>query len=136
MIVLDTSAVSALMTREPRVMSTLAQHSPDQLVLCAPVAAEIRFGLETLDPASRRRRMLAREYQRLRDALKWCDWTEDAARIFGEQKARLQRSGLLVGDMDLVIGSIALALPAAVATLNIRHFARLDGLECHDWTPH
>ncbi|MEZ4268282.1 MAG: type II toxin-antitoxin system VapC family toxin [Myxococcota bacterium] len=135
MIVLDTSAVSAVMTRDPRAMSALAQHPPDQLVLCAPVAAEIRFGLERLEPASRRRRLLAREYQRLRDALEWCDWTEEAARIFGEQKARLQRNGQLIGDMDLVIGSIALALPAAVATFNIRHFARLDGLECHDWTP-
>lgn len=91
------------------------------------------FGLARLQPESTRRRLLAREYGRLRALLEWADWTEGAAQIFGQQKARLQQRGQMISDMDVAIGSIALALDAAVATLNVRHFVRLDGLEVEDW---
>lgn len=42
MIILDTSAVSALMVREPHAMSRLARLQPGAVVISAPVAAEIR----------------------------------------------------------------------------------------------
>ena len=36
--------------------------------------------------------------------------------------------------MDIAIGSIALALDARLATLNVRHLERLAGLTIDDWT--
>lgn len=134
MIVLDTSAASAVMHGIESAIERLANERPDEVILVAPVAAEIWFGLERLNRGSRRRRLLEAEYARLRGALRWEDWTEDAALELGRQKARLARLGRPIEDFDVAIGSLALALDARLATLNVKHMARLDGLTVEDWS--
>jgi predicted nucleic acid-binding protein len=134
MVVLDTSAASAVMHRLPSALERLARLKPGDIVLTSPVAAEIRFGLERLDPRSRRRRRLDGEYRRLRGLVRWEDWTEEAANEFGRQKARLAERGEIVEDMDIAVGAIACALGASVATLNRRHFSRFEGLAVDDWS--
>ena len=134
MVVLDTNVVSAVMHRLPEALSRLEAYRPNDLVLCSPVAAEIHYGLARLAARSRRRRTLEAEYLRLRDAVGWSDWTESAALEFGRQKARLEHRGERLADLDIVVGSIAMSVGAAVATRNVRHFARLDGLTVDDWS--
>jgi predicted nucleic acid-binding protein len=134
MIVLDTNVVSALMHRIPGALSRLRTSEPVDVVLCTPVAAEIHYGLSRLPAGSRRRAILAEEYARLREAVAWADWTEAAASEFGRQKARLEARGSTIEDMDIAIGSVALALEARVATYNVRHLERLDGLSIDDWS--
>jgi predicted nucleic acid-binding protein len=134
MIVLDTNVVSALMHRIPGALSRLRASEPVDVVLCSPVAAEIHYGLSRLPDGSRRRAVLGEEYARLREAVAWADWTEAAAREFGRQKALLEARGSTIEDMDIAIGSVALALGARVATYNVRHLERLDGLSIDDWS--
>jgi predicted nucleic acid-binding protein len=133
-IVLSTNVVSALMHRIPAALSRLRVSEPVDVVLCSPVAAEIHYGLSRLVAGSRRRDMLAEEYARLRDAVAWADWTEAAASEFGRQKARLEARGSTIEDMDIAIGSVARALGARVATYNVRHLERLEGLPIDDWS--
>lgn len=132
--VLDTSALSAVMRREPGALARMEALRPGALVLCTPVAAEIRYGLERLEAGSRRRTLLEAEYARLRAAVAWADWTESAVAAFGSCKARLDRVGSPIGDMDVVIASIALAHGDGVATCNPRHFERVEGLPVADWS--
>ena len=66
--------------------------------------------------------------------MRWTDWTEAATRAFGHWKATLQHRGTPIEDMDLAIASVALSLPAQLATANIRHFARIDDLDIVDWS--
>lgn len=134
MIVLDTSALSAVVHGLPGATTRLAQQVPAEVVLVSPVVAEIRFGLERLVRGSRRRRLLEAEYARLRALLRYEDWTEDAAGELGRQKARLERLGTPIDDFDVAIGSCAIALGARLATLNIKHMTRLDGLIVEDWS--
>ena len=131
-LVLDTSVVSALMRREVVPLGRLAALRPGDLLLCSPVAAEIRFGLERL-PDSRRRTMLDAEYAKLRAILPWSDWTEGAAAEFGRRKAFLERAGTPVGDMDVVIASVAASVRGGVATAKARDFRRMVGLHVEDW---
>ena len=134
MLVLDTTAVSPLIRRDPGHLEQLRPLEPRQVVLCTPVAAEIHFGLELLDPDSRRRHLLEQEFHRLRACVSWADWTESAAGIFGRLKAMMQAKGTSVDDMDLVIASVATSLGAAVATSNVRHFKLIPDLEVLDWS--
>lgn len=134
MIVLDTSAASAVMHGIVDAVDRLRKQHPNEVVLVAPVAAEIRFGLERLPRASRRRRLLEAEYKRLLEVLRWEDWTVEAADEFGRQKARLSKLGTLIEDFDIAIGSAALALGARLATLNARHMTRIQGLGIDDWS--
>lgn len=132
-LVLDTSVVSAVMRREAPALDRMKALHPGDLVLSSPVAAEIAFGLRRLPTDSRRRTLLANEYERLRRAVSWNDWTEEAAGAFGRLKEALERAGTPVGDMDVIIGSIALATGAGVATANARDFRRLPGLHVDEW---
>ena len=134
MIVLDTSAVSAVMHGVPTAIERLRAEAPQEIVLVAPVAAEISFGLERLPRGSKRRRLLASEYGRLRAVVRWEDWTEEAASEFGRQKARLTKLGAIIEDFDIAIGAIAIVLGARLATLNMKHLGRLQGIAIDDWS--
>ena len=134
MLLLDTSALSAVMHRRANALHRLRGEDPSCAYLCTPVAAEIQFGLSRLEPGSRRRRLLEREFQQLRAALRRVDWSEPASTAFGQWKATLQQRGSPIEDMDLIIASTALSLPARLATFNTRHFARIDDLELVDWS--
>ncbi len=134
MLVLDTSALSGVMHRDPVCLERLERHPPEDVLLCAPAAAEIAYGLALLEPRTRRRRLLEAEYARIRDAVTWVDWTEDAAVRFGAVKAELRRKGRPADDLDVAIASIALSRGAALATRNVRHFAPIHGLAVDDWT--
>ncbi len=133
MVVLDTSAVSAVMHGLNTAVVRLRAERPRDVILLSPVAAEIRFGLERLAHGSRRRRLLEAEYARLRGVIRFEDWSEAAAEEFGRQKARLSRTGTIIEDFDIAIGSAAVVLGARLATLNARHMMRLQALAIEDW---
>lgn len=134
MLLLDTSAASEIMRRRPDALRRLRNEDPSRVWLCAPVAAEIHFGLSRLPDGSSRRGLLESEFRNLRTALRWIDWNESASRAFGRWKALLQQRGTPIEDMDMAIASIALSLPARLATCNVRHFTRIDDLEVDDWS--
>ena len=121
------------MRREAHALELLRAKHPADLVLCAPVAAEIQFGLSRLVEGSRRRVLLEAEYLRLRAVLPWADWTESAAAAYGREKAKLEAAGEGIGDMDVIIASVALAVGAIVATANVKDFRRIRALVVEDW---
>jgi predicted nucleic acid-binding protein len=133
MLLLDTSALSGVMRRDAPCLERLRRLAPGEVALCSPVAAEISFGLSLLPPRSRRRRLLQREYDLVRGAVGWFDWTEAAAERFGVVKADLRSRGVTVDDLDIVVSSIALVEGATVATRNPRHFEPVAGLTVEDW---
>ena len=52
---------------------------------------------------------------------------------FGEEKAKLMAAGTPVEDADILIASIALVNGFQIATGNIRHFSRFEGLDLLVW---
>ena len=134
MLLLDTSAASEIMRRRPDALRRLRDEDPSGVWLCTPVAAEVHFGLSRLPDNSLRKRLLESEFQQLRAAVRWTDWSGPASRLFGHWKTLLQQRGMPIEDMDLAIASIALTLPARLATLNVRHFARIEDLDVDDWS--
>lgn len=52
---------------------------------------------------------------------------------FGAEKARLMAAGTPVEDADVLIASTALVCGGRIATGNVRHFIRFDGLEVLEW---
>ena len=59
--------------------------------------------------------------------------TQEAMARFGEEKAKLVAAGTPVEDADIIIASIALVNGFQVATGNIRHFSRFEGLDILAW---
>jgi len=131
--VLDTTAFSAAMRREPDMLEFLRTHRPGDLATVPPVVAEIEYGIQRLEPGSRRRTLLEAERNKLLGALTVLPWTDESSRTFGACKAQLERDGVPVDDFDIAIGAIALSHDAEVVTANLPHFSRFERLACRHW---
>jgi tRNA(fMet)-specific endonuclease VapC len=127
---LDTNICVPLINRtEPALRTRLLEHTPDQIVLCSIVKAELAFG-------ARNSRRVAENLDRLE---RFCSGFESlgfddaAAECYGNVRALLQREGRLIGSNDLLIASIALATGTQLVTRNVDEFSRVPGLQVEAW---
>ena len=58
---------------------------------------------------------------------------EAAARIYGQLRAKLERTGTTLSEPDLRIASIALFSQLTLITGNIRHFSKVPDLRLENW---
>jgi len=126
---LDTNMVVALLKGHANVLALVRQVGTSDLYLCAPVEAELWFGVfKSGRPEENRRRLLT--------LLAWLPslpFAGEATRRFGEIRATLTRQGTPIGPYDLQIAAIALAQGLTLVTHNTREFARVPGLLLEDW---
>lgn len=52
---------------------------------------------------------------------------------YGREKARLRRSGMMIGDFDLLIGCTAIDHGLVMVTENIGEFSRIEGIRIENW---
>ena len=127
---LDTNIVVAGLKKNPRVAQRLAELAPDQLILCTPVLAELRFGA----CRSVRRQENLERLDRLAARVRVEDFGPGAARWFGEIKADLRQKGIPKSDFDLAIASVALDLGATlVSNDKTFHDRQIGDLVIEDW---
>ncbi len=131
--VLDTTAFSAAMRGEPAMERFLRSRQPGDVAVVPPVVAEIEYGIQRLEPGSRKRALLAERQGKLLSVIRVLDWTPQASARFGAVKAALERAGRLIDDFDIAVAAIALAHGAGVITANLAHFSCVDGLRCAHW---
>lgn len=54
--------------------------------------------------------------------------------IYAEEKARLQSSGKIIDDFDLLIAATAVSFDIVMVTNNTIHFNRIKDIQLEDWT--
>lgn len=57
----------------------------------------------------------------------------EAACVYGEIRAALERSGMPISALDTLIAAHALRLDVTLATNNVNEFARVPGLRVENW---
>ncbi len=57
----------------------------------------------------------------------------DAIPFYGKEKVRLQKSGKMISDFDLLIGCTAIANDMIMVTENIREFNRITNIKIENW---
>ena len=129
MILLDTNIISTAINpvdHQP-VRSWIDRQTEGSLFLCAPVLAELRFGVALL-PEGQRKAVLAASYDRLEEDFfsgRVLPFDKAAAHEFAKVRARRQKMGRRIGSMDALIAAIALANSMTLATRNTRDFEDL-----------
>lgn len=126
---LDTNAVIALMKNKQSVVERIRQVGRSELVICAPVEAELWFGVNKSNRVDENRRHLL-------NLLEWLPslpFAGEATRLCGEIRADLARKGTPIGPYDLQIAAIALANDCVLVTHNTGEFSRIAGLKLEDW---
>ena len=61
-------------------------------------------------------------------------FNEPAARRAGEISRTLEGTGQGIGERDTMIAGVCLAVGLPLATGNLKHFARVPGLDLDDWS--
>ncbi len=126
---LDTNAAIALLKEHPQMQSHVRRVGQSALRVCAPVEAELWFGVSKSARQEQNR-------ARLLTLLEWLPslpFAGQATRHFGDIRAHLANIGTPIGPYDLQIAAIALANDLTVITNNTREFARVPGLKLEDW---
>lgn len=57
----------------------------------------------------------------------------NAIRVYARQKARLRKAGTPIDDLDLFIGSTAIANDLIMVTENTKHFEIQEGIKLENW---
>ena len=97
--------------------------------LSAIVTAELRTGLAKMDHDEAR----ARKLEGFISVFPVQDFDDAAARHYGEIRADLERRGVVIGPLDLLIAAHARSLGASLVTGNVREFRRVKGLAVTAW---
>ena len=126
---LDTNICSYILRRHPASMiERFANLDRSQVWLSAMVAAELRFGAAKL--ASSR---FSAAVEGWLAGFEVRSWPVDASLHYASIRAALERTGQVIGGMDLLIAAHALAEDSVLVTNNAREFLRVPGLSVQEW---
>ena len=109
------------------VMRRLQQESPEEIVVCSVVKAELFYGAQRSQNPERTLGHQLRFLAPLRS------FDDAAAEQYGQIRANLATQGIPIGPNDLMIAAIALANQLTLVTHNVREFSRVSGLSIEDW---
>ena len=129
-ILLDTNiCIYMIKNKPPAVRKRFEAFVPGSIFVSSVTVAELRYGVEK--SAAREKNALALEKFLL--PLEIVAFDYESALVYGKIRADLERRGMPIGSMDMLITAQALAHNFTLVTHNLREFQRIQGLHCENW---
>ena len=91
--------------------------------------AELQFGISNSSNPKQNQEAL----NEFLGPLEILDFPVGACPLYGEIRAKLKKSGNMIGPLDLLIGAHALFLQATLVTNNENEFSRISRLKIENW---
>ncbi len=126
---LDTNIVIYFLNDTHGVSKNFLIHKNTELGISMLAFSELLYGAYN---STRCEKNLAQLKKLIAD-IQLIPFCERSAHTFGENKAWLKKKGTIVDDVDLIIGSIAIANDMTLITNNIKHFERIPKLKLENW---
>jgi tRNA(fMet)-specific endonuclease VapC len=120
--------IQGLQGREPTT-SRIRSATPMEVGIPSVVVYELEYG--TLKAVDRRRR---ETLEQLLAHVREIPFDSSAALEAARIRIDLERRGLTIGPLDLLIAGTALSRGAVLVTNNIGEFRRIHGLRLEDWS--
>jgi predicted nucleic acid-binding protein len=132
MVLLDTNVLSELLRPRPSaaVIGRLLQFTSKTLFASEVTRFEMRFGAALRPDASLFWTRIQRE---LLPLVTWLPVSEAVIMRAGDIAAAQRLAGRACGTLDPLIAATALAHGVPLATRNVQHFERIEGLEVQNW---
>ncbi len=126
-VILDTSVIIEAERGKLHIDTFIAGREKEPFGLSVITVAELLNGVHRADSMQRRLKRSA-FVEKVIELFPTYPIVVSTARIYSELWASLAKNGIQIGAHDLMIGATALSLGFSVATCDIRHFSRIDGL--------
>lgn len=123
--ILDTDWVVHYLNGVERIRTKLMELQPDGLGLSVISLAELYEGIYYSRDPERSRQQL----EEFLSGVTMLEVDDEVCKVFGNQRGRLRRQGLMISDFDLLIAATCLRHSLKLLTNNRRHFERVEGLE-------
>jgi tRNA(fMet)-specific endonuclease VapC len=92
--------------------------------------AELQYGIEKSSNSEKNREAL----EKFLTPIEIIDYGYEATVEYGKIRAELEKKGLPIGPLDILIASHAKSLDVILVTNNVREFERIAGLRIENWT--
>src|SRR5450759_1727298 len=129
-VMLDTNICIAIIKRKPpQVLKRFTAYKVGEIGISWVTLAELEFGVAKSQHVEKNQAALDEFVL----PLEITNLDREAARVYGRVRATLEKKGIPIGSLDMMIGAQALALGVTLATNNTREFSRIKGLTVVDW---
>jgi tRNA(fMet)-specific endonuclease VapC len=126
---LDTNTISAIVSkRELQLRERLRKVGGPALCVSVITFAEVKFGLFKKPQTTR----IAEQTYAFFAEIEVLPWLTETADVYGEVRAGMERTGKVLGALDLLIAAHALSAGATLVT-NDRGFRMVPDLQVEDW---
>lgn len=128
---LDTNiCIYTIKHKPPEVIKAFLCHEPDDMCTSSITYGELMHGVEKSQAVERNRAAITL----FLSAISILPFDSDAAEEYGAVRADLERKGMPIGPMDMLIAGHARSRGLILVTNNTREFFRVNELEVEDWT--
>lgn len=127
---LDTNICVYIIKRKPyQVFEKFQMLERSEVGVSAITVAELEYGVSKSHRPTQNQDALNQFLQ----PLQIIPFDLGVTQVYGSIRANLERQGIVVGAMDLLIASQAVALGLILVTNNVREFSRISNLVLENW---
>jgi len=127
---LDTNICIYIIRQKPaNVLEKFQTLSPSDVGVSSITVAELEYGAYKSQRQEQNRAALSQFLM----MLEILPFDAKATQNYGKMRAELEKMGIVIGAMDLLITSQALDRGITLVTNNVREFSRIPGLTWENW---
>ncbi|NJM63730.1 MAG: type II toxin-antitoxin system VapC family toxin [Oscillatoriales cyanobacterium RU_3_3] len=127
---LDTNICIYIIKRQPpQVLDKFRTLDISEVGISSITVAELEYGAYKSQQTDRNR--LA--FNQFLMPLEIVPFDERATQNYGQLRSQLERQGIVIGSMDMLIASQALSLGLILVTNNVKEFSRIPNLVIENW---
>ncbi len=127
---LDTNiCIYAIKNKPEIVIKKFLEHVPDEMCISAITYAELMHGVEKSQAVEKNRLAMSL----FLSPITVLEFDSYAAEEYGRIRAELEKKGMPIGPMDMLIAGHAKSEGLILVTNNVREFERVEGLMVEDW---
>jgi len=129
-LMLDTNICIYIIKQQPvTVLKRFLEYQIGDIGISTITLSELRYGVAK----STHQEKNAKALDEFITPLEVISFDEEAAHVYGEIRATLEKSGTPIGSMDMLIAAHAISLGIPLVTNNTREFVRISILNVIDW---
>ncbi len=129
MYVLDTNTLIYFFKGVGNVSRILLSKPPREIGIPSIVLYELEVGIAK----SKAPRKRLQQLENIISVINVLPFTAKEARSSATVRAQLERTGIPIGPIDILISGTAIANQAILVTHNVKEFKRINKLEIEDW---